>query len=152
MNENEIPPRKGSKLKVYHVLIILLLTGAGVFAYYRLSLKSKFQARIDAIRAAGYPVTCAELDQWYKIPPNVENAAYQITDAFSYYKKWDKEKAEPLPVVGRAELPARKEPMTEEMEVLITQYVTDNNEALELLHAGAAVEHSRYPVDLSAGF
>ena len=152
MNENEITPRKRSKFRVYHILIILLLIGAGLFAYYRLSVKSKLQTSIDAIRAAGYPVTCAELDKWYTIPENTENAAYTIIDAFSYYKLWDKEDSKPLPVVGGAELPARTEPMDEEMKALITQYVADNNEALELIHAGAAIEHSRYPIDLSAGF
>jgi hypothetical protein len=152
MNEKETAPRKRRRLKVSNVLIILLLICVGTFAYHRLSLKSKLQARIDAIREAGYPVTCAELDQWYKIPPNVENAAYTIRDAFSCYKKWDKDKAEPLPVVGRAKLPARTEPLAEEMKALIAQYVADNNEAIELLHAGAAIEHCRYPIDLSAGF
>ena len=153
MNEHEIAPKKRSKLRVSHILIILLLIGAGAFAYHRLNLKSKLQARIDAIREAGYPVTCVELDQWYKIPPNVENAAYTITDAFSCYNKtWDKEKAEPLPVVGRAELPARTEPLDEEMKALITQYIADNNEAIGLLHAGAAIENCRYSIDLTAGF
>ena len=152
MDENETAPAKRRRLKVSHALIILLLIGAGAFAFFRLSLKSKLQARIDAIRAAGYPVTCAELDKWYTIPENVENAAYTIMDAFWYYKKWDKDKSKPLPIVGRAELPARTEPMDEEMKALIAQYVADNNEALELLHAGAAIEHSRYPIDLSAGF
>jgi hypothetical protein len=152
MSKNETGSEKHFNLKVSHVLIILFLAGVGVFAYFRFSLKSKLQSRIDAIRAAGYPVTCAELDKWYKIPPNVDNAAYTITDAFSFYKKWDKDKSESLPVVGRAELPARTEPMPEEMKALITEYVADNNEALERLHAGATIEHSRYPIDLSAGF
>jgi hypothetical protein len=38
------------------------------------------------------------------------------------------------------------------MKTLIAQYVADNNEALKLLHAAASIEHSRYPIDLSAGF
>ena len=152
MNYNGIIPKKRRKLKVSHVLVILLLAGVGFFVYYRLSLKSKLRSRIDAIAAAGYPVTCAELDKWYTMPENAENAAYTIIDAFSYYKPWDEEKSKSLPVVGRAELPARTEPLDEEMKALITQYVADNNEALELLHAGAAIEHSRYPIDLSAGF
>ena len=152
MNEKGTAPRKHRRLKVSHVLIIFLLICVGAFAPFRLSLKSKLQTRIDAIAAAGYPVTCAELDKWYTIPEDVENAAYTIIDAFWYYKKWDKDKSKPLPIVGRAELPARTEPMDEEMKALIAQYVADNNEALELLHTGAAIEHSRYPIDLSAGF
>ena len=152
MDENETAPGKRHRLKVSHVLIILLLFCVGAFALFRLSLKSKLQARIDAIRADGYPVTCAELDKWYTIPENVENAAYTIIDAFSYYNQWDKDKSEPLPLVGQAKLPARTEPMDEEMKALIVQYVADNNEAIEMLHTAAAIEHSRYPIDLSAGF
>jgi hypothetical protein len=152
MDENDIVPAKHYRLKVSHVLIISLCVCIGVFVYHRFSLKSRLQVRIEAIRAAGYPVTCAELDQWYKIPPNVENAAYIIIDALSYYKQRDKDKSKPLPIVGEAELPSRTEPMSEEMKTLIAQYIADNNEALKLLHAGAAIEHSRYPIDLSAGF
>jgi hypothetical protein len=68
MNEEEVAPGKRFRLKFFHVLIILILAGAGAFVYYRLSLKSRLRARIDAIRAAGYPVTCAELEKWYTIP------------------------------------------------------------------------------------
>jgi hypothetical protein len=152
MDENETAPGKRRRLKVSHVLLILLITGAGLFAYYRLTVRSKLQAAIDTIRTDGYPVTCAELDKWYTIPENTENAAYTIMDAFSYYKQWDKDKSEPLPVVGQAKLPTRTEPMDEEMKALIAQYVADNNEAIEMLHTAAAIEHSRYPIDLSAGF
>ena len=152
MDENKTAPRKRRKLKISNVLIILLLICVGSFAIFRIRLKSKLRARIDAIAAAGYPVTCAELDKWYTIPENTENAAYTIIDAFSYYNEWDKEESKPLPIVGRAELPARTEQMDEETKALITRYIADNNEALELLHAGAAIEHCRYPIDLSAGF
>jgi hypothetical protein len=152
MTEKETASGKHFRLKISYVLIILLIAGAGAFVYYRLTLKSRLQARIDTIRDAGYPVTCAELDKWYKIPSNVENAAYTIIDALSYYKRWDKEKSKSLPVVGRAKLPARTEPLGKEMKALIAQYITDNKKALELLHTGAVIKHSRYPVDLSAGF
>ncbi|MHC4207503.1 MAG: hypothetical protein ACYSTT_22845, partial [Planctomycetota bacterium] len=64
-NENENIPGKRFRLKFSHVLIVLLLAGIGAFVLFRLRLKSKLRARIEAIRAAGYPVTCAELDKWY---------------------------------------------------------------------------------------
>lgn len=136
MDKNKTSPRKRRKLKVSHVLIILLLIGAGSFAYYRLSLKSKLQARIDAIRAAGYPVTCAELDKWYTIPENAENAAYTIMDAFWSYREWGK--TESLPLIGKANLPARTEPLPEDMEAAIAGYIADNNEALAFLHKASA--------------
>ncbi|MGB2864554.1 MAG: hypothetical protein WBC05_14595, partial [Sedimentisphaerales bacterium] len=150
MNDNGITPRKRRRLKISHLLIILLLAGAGAFAFYRLSLKSKLKARIDALRAAGYPVTCAELDKWYTIPENVENAAHTIIDAFWCYRELGETKS--LPLIGQAKLPARTELLPEEMKVSIAQYITDNNEALTLLHKAAAIEHCRYPVDLNSGF
>ena len=152
MDENETGPGKRRRLKISHILIILLLVGIGYFVFFRLSLKSKLQARIDAIRAAGYPVTCIELDQWYKIPPDAENAAYTIEEAFSFYKTWDKEKSRSLPLIGSAELPPRTEPLPAEMKTLVAEYISDNNEALELFHKAAGIEHCRYPIDLSAGF
>lgn len=129
-------------------MVLLLVVGCA-FAIFRLTLRSKLNARIDAIRAAGYPATCAELDKWYTIPEDAENAADTIIDAFSYlvephYKQF-------VPIVGPLELPARTEPLAKEAKAYAALYVVDNREALELLHAGAAIENCRYPVDLSAG-
>jgi len=131
----------------------LLVTIIAAFVVFRLILRSKLNARLDAIAAAGYPVTCAELDDWYAIPESAENAADTIRDSFSHYNKWEEDKKRKLlPIVGGAELPLRTEPLTGGTKALITQYLTDNQRALELLHKGAAVEHSRYPIDLSKGF
>ncbi len=149
MSEKETAPGKRFRLKISHVLIILLIAGAGAFAYYRLSLKSKLRARIDAIRAAGYPVTCAELDKWYTILENVENAANTIIDAFWCYR--EQGKTDELPLIGQAKLPTRTEPLPEEMKTSIAKYIAYNNEALTLLHKAAAIEHCRYPLDLSIG-
>jgi len=151
VNDNGNTPDKHRRLKVTHVLIFLLLICIGLYVYYRLNLKSNLQDKIDAIHAAGYPTNCIELDKWYKIPPNVENAAFTIEEALSLFKKWDKEKSESLPLVGRAELPPRTEPRPTDMKVLIAEYVADNNEALDLFHRAAGIEYCRYPINLSAG-
>lgn len=151
MNDNEKVSKKHLRLKFSHILIVFLLFIVGAFALFRLSLRSKLSARIEAIRAAGYPVTCAELDQWYTIPEDAENAAYTIIDAFSYYREPDRTALELLPLIGRAKLPARTEPLAEETKAVIAQYIADNNEALELLHEAAAIKHCRYPIDLSVG-
>jgi len=108
--------------------------------------------RLNEIRASGYPVTCEELEQWYSIPQQVDNAAGVIISAFAFYKTWDDEKLETLPILGRAKLPNRTEPLPEETKTLIARYLADNQKALELLHKGARIKHSRYPVDFSQGF
>lgn len=152
MENKERKTRKRRKLTISSVFLLLLFICISAFAIYRLRLKWKLNSRIEAIRAAGYPVTCAELDAWYTIPDNAENAAHTILDAFSFYQEWDKDELNLLPLVGRAKLPARTEPLTDEMKTLISEYIADNNEAIDLLHAGAKIEHCRYPVDYSAGF
>jgi hypothetical protein len=149
MNEKETARGKRFRIKFFHVLITLLIAGAGAFVYYRLNLKSRLRARIDAIRDAAYPVTCAELDKWYTIPQNVENAADTIIDAFWNYKELGEIKS--MPFIGPAKLPARTEPLPEEMKDSIARYIVDNNEALKLLHKASTIEHCRYPIDLSIG-
>ena len=152
VDESEQALKKRRKRTRWRIFILLLFIGAVAFAIFRLRLKWKLNARIEAIRAAGYPVTCAELDAWHTIPEDAENAAYTILDALEFLHEWDKTDLEPLPLVGRADLPPRTEPMTDEMKALIAEYVADNNETLELIHTAAKIEHCRYPVDYSAGF
>ncbi len=152
MSDNERIVKNRRRIKISHVLILLLLAGIALFAVFRIRTKFRLREQIDSIRAAGYPATCVELDRWYSIPRDTENAAYTMEEAFLYLNKWDKEKSKPLPVVGRAELPPRTEPLPSEMKALIAEYVADNNEAIDLLHEAAKIEHCRYPVDLTAGF
>ncbi len=152
MNDGPKVPKKRRKLKLSYVLIALLLAGVAAFSIFRVNTKFKLRAAIDGVRVAGYPVTGVELDQWYAIPPDVENAAYTMEDAYSFLNKWDKEKAKPLPLVGRAEFPPRTESLPVEMKSLVAQYIADNNEALDLFHEAALIEHCRYPADLTAGF
>jgi hypothetical protein len=152
MAENENPEKPRRTRKVLQTLIILLVIIIAGFAGFRLVLKSKLNARLDTIRADGYPATCAELDAWYTIPESAENAADTFRDSFSRYEKWEEEeKRKQLPVVSRTRLPLRTEPLPEATKALIAQYLADNQQALELLHKGAAIEHCRYPVDLSKG-
>ena len=151
MNEHQRITKKRRRIRFSHVLIALLLVGIVAFAVFRINTKFKLRARIDAVRAAGYPVTCAELDQWYSIPADAENAAYTMEDAFSFLQEWENEKKKSLPLVGKAKLPPRTEPLSTEMKTLIAEYIADNNEAIELFHEAAKIEDCRYPVDLSAG-
>jgi type II secretory pathway pseudopilin PulG len=153
MAEQKSAEKPTPQRKVLQTLVILLVIIIAGFVAFRLILKSRLNARLDAIRVDGYPATCAELDAWYTIPESAENAADTFIDSFSYYEKWEgEEKRKLLPIAGQAELPLRTEPLAEETKALITEYLADNQQALELLHKGAAIEHSRYPVDFSKGF
>ena len=151
--DNETTTQRRRKLTVTRVLIVLLLLIIAAFVLFRLSVRSKLQARIDAIRAAGYPATPAELNDWYTIPDSAENGAYWIIDAFSYYYELtDREELKLILIVGSAELPPRTESLSDDTKNRVARHIADNQQALELLHKGAAAEHFRYPVDFSAGF
>ena len=149
MGKKQTAPGKRRKLKVSHIIILLLLIGAGAFTLYRLNLKKQIKARFEAIRAAGYPVTLYELDQWYAMPETKENSALIILDSFNYYQ--EPENNEFLPVIGRAELPARTESLSEETRTLVSKFLSDNQKSIELLHEAAKLEHGRYPTDLTLG-
>ena len=150
MSEERPSRKKCRGLRACYILLVALVVLVGGYGLLRWRLKSQLQRRMDAIRAAGYPITCAELDKWYSIPNDVENAAEVILDATLYYAAPNK--PELMPVVGQGELPGRTEPLSEETRQLIGQYLAENNRALELLGKAASIEHSRYPIDLSAGF
>jgi hypothetical protein len=62
MANYETPEKARRKRKVPQVLVVLLVVVIACFAIFRLILKSRLQARLPAIRSAGYPATCVELD------------------------------------------------------------------------------------------
>jgi len=140
----------GFRLLIVFFAGVLLLIAFVVL--YRQSLDRQIESRLEAIRAAGYPVTCMELEAWYEYPPAGENAADVLVEAFSYYDKWDKKRLRQLPIVGDAKLPERGKPMDGQMKQLTEQFLKDNEESLQLLHKGAGMKHSRYPVDLTQGY
>ena len=82
MDDSETAHKRGRKLRFSHILIVLLLIAICAFVVFRLSVRSKLKARIEAIQAAGYPVTLAEMNEWYTIPEGAENAADIIIEAF----------------------------------------------------------------------
>jgi hypothetical protein len=146
----EKPRQERKILQTFVILLVFIISG---FVALRFILKIKLHERLDAIRAEGYPATYAELDAWYTIPESAENAADVFIDSFSHYEKWeDEKKLKLLPIIGQAKLPLRTEPLAEDTKALVAEYLVDNQKALELLRKGAAIEHSRYPVDLSKGF
>lgn len=137
------------KIKVSHILILLLILCIGAFIHFRVSTNDQIRKRIEAIHAEGYPVTCEELDQWYAIPMNAENAAFLVLDAIYDYIEPNDVKI--MPVVGPVELPSRTELMPEDMKMLISQFLSDNQKSLEFLHKTPQLEYSRYPINLSLG-
>jgi hypothetical protein len=145
--EDNIP--KNRKHKIVYILFLLLLIVVMGIAYYRINLNKTLSSRLEALQAAGYPTTFDELNQWYSIPIDVENAADYVIDAGFYYNEPDNK--EILPVIGKAALPARTESMSEETKKIISKFLDSNQRCLESLHKTAGLKYGRYPSDFRLG-
>ncbi len=144
----EATPRR--RIRLWHILtalVFLLIVGVVVRQWHG---KRVFRQRVAAIAAAGYPVTLTELNAWYVQPESGDNAAEQILTACSYYQAPAEKADEELlwsVVHGR-----ESEPLSEDVRTALAQHVAANVQALELLHAAAEIEQSRYPVDFKKGY
>lgn len=136
---------------MWHIAAVVPCLLIAIFAVFRIMIRAKVNRRIEAIRAAGDPVTFAELNSRYRLPDG-ENAADYITTGFTYLKLPDKQQQEQLPLFDLQTLPRRTEPITSETRAFIIQVLLDNQKPLELLRKGAAIRDCRYPMDLSQGF
>lgn len=137
------------KIKFWEVMLLLLGVVGLCFGAFRIATKMQLRRRIDAIRAAGQPVTLTELDAWYERPVLGGNAAEYITEAFACLHIPEHEERERIPLFATAPPPARAQPLDREMQDVIEGLLAKNAEALALLHQSTAVEQSRYPIDLT---
>ena len=150
VEKRDVRGRSPRRKKYYIVILILFLfLFAGIIVHFRLNTKNKLRSKIEAIHAAGYPVTLEELDQLYSIPDNAENAADFILDAISYYA--DTNDSRVLKIADWKTLSPQGESLSEEIMKHAVSYLRDNQKSLESLHKAATLKHCRYPVDLSAG-
>jgi hypothetical protein len=146
-----ISSERTRKIKAWYIatlLLALLLIGFGAF---RVAMQMRVRDRMAAIRAAGEPVTFAELNACYKTPAMGVNAADYVTQALTSLKIPEGEEREPIPLFGTTQLPPRTQPLDPNTRTLIDGLLVDNRGALDLLHQSAAIEQSRYPVDLKRG-
>jgi len=140
------------RMKWWHIVAAVLAVAVLVLVAVRVRDRTILQRRLDAVRAAGYPVTFAELDEWYEDVPSDKNAAEYVLDAITCFHKLEKQQERQLPWTGRDKMPARMEPLGEEVVGLIADLLQKNQDALELLRKAGALERSRYPIDLAKGY
>ncbi|MCP4259630.1 MAG: hypothetical protein GY774_19285 [Planctomycetes bacterium] len=132
------------RFKIWHGIVALLLL---LFVLFRVTGSLKVKKQIENLRTKGYPVTLEELESWYNIPEGTKNSADVYLNAFSNYVEWDSEARKALPVVGRAPLPARTQPLDDPNKLLVEKFLSDNKKTLTLLHEAASIDHCRYPLD-----
>jgi hypothetical protein len=145
--------RRQFKLRLWHISIGLVCLAVAGLLLMRWHWRAQFQRRIEAIRAAGFPVTLQELDAWYPWPASGENAASWITGAATCLWKLTQEDGRRLErIVGRSDDRSRPgEPLGADLSEMLERYIQTNSQALKLLHEAASVAECRYPIDLSQG-
>lgn len=132
---------------------IKLLSGMAVslllvFVLYRVVAIRALNQRIEAARAAGYPIEPEELNAWHPVPEG-ENAADVYERAFRATPADDK--SEGVPFVSTVSGYVPGQPLDEEMIERIEAFLTQHADMLALLEDAARIEGSRFPGDYKQG-
>ena len=113
----------------------------------------RLDPRLDAIRKAGYPVTLAELDDWYPRVPDEQNAALIYTNAFARMVYVSPEDNNPdRRQIADIKLPQRGQNLSTADAAELAAMIASNAPALQLLYSAPNLTNSRYPIDLKLGF
>lgn len=131
------------------MLSIFLLSCVVVWWYQSAKLERQF----TEMRAAGYPVTLEELDEYYALPEGVEDNTALWLEALRLVEATSSDvDVDSLPIVGYVEeIPPVGEPWPE--KELVEEYLGDNAEALEALYAAAAAGGGvRFPHNFQEDF
>jgi len=145
MNGDIQTPDRHFTLKGWHIALTTLIMLVGLISLYLVVRKNKVEGRVQALRAAGYPTSFAELAEYTKLPEGVENAAEVYTRAFAAFVPPVEEAN--VPLLGKAKLPDRGTPLSEPMAKAISTCLASNQQCLALLHEAAGIEHGRYDWD-----
>lgn len=143
-HENQEQDRRFT-LKGWHIALAALVVLAALIGLYLVVHQNRVEERIEALRAAGYPTTFAELAEYTKLPEGVENAAQVYLYAFAAYVRPVDEVNTPL--LGKALWPDRGVAFSPALVKAASACLTANQECLALLHEAAGIEHCRYEGD-----
>ncbi len=138
------------KKAIWGVALALLALGVCAFAWVQWLLLQQNRAleqSLAHIREAGEPMTLAELNTWYPSVPDIDNAAPAYLRAFEVMSNPSDEQAKQLPLVGNGEMPPAHEPLPDAMRQALDVFLSQNEEAILLLHDAGAMEACRYPID-----
>jgi hypothetical protein len=127
--------RRAKKLTLIFLALLLL---AGLLAFRHIPAQG-VQKQLDAIRAAGHPLSSSELDKWYPQVPDEQNRALLILDAAKHSDS-----------SGRIALSSGTS-ISPDTYQTIAAFLATNQHVLNLLYKTVDLPASRYPIDLSQG-
>lgn len=151
MNEKHTTDKHSAARVLIIVVLITVALSAGVHLL-ETHLESKrsqieIQKRLDAIRAAGQPVTAQDLAQLYPDPPPEHDAALILKPMFDGLKI--PSNPTNLPFFGKIKLPRRQEPLSAAMKTDMEVFLRENSVVLaafpenDLSNAWIGCEFSR---------
>ncbi len=106
------------------------------------ALRAQIDAKLAAIRQAGYPVTLEEMIRWLPVVPDAENRALLLTNAFAAY----------VYVKDVPDIPSRDVRLPSLTKRWFQYDVATNQIALQRLREASKLNRSRYPVDWTRGW
>jgi len=151
MNEN--PPslptvkKKSIFLRLFRWLAIVVLLLVLASSVYRYRLNRQIDAKLAAIRAAGYPVTWEELDRWYTRPSSNDFTEFYTT-ALSKLVELNLP-LKSLPHLDPLQLPSLGQPLTPETQTGIRTLLDTNKTVLTSLHQVRGVPSCRYQIEFT---
>src|SRR5208282_5620005 len=115
------------------------------------STSSEIQARLDALKKAGSPVTAQDLDRMYPPLPDDQNSVIVYQKAMARYAA-PPANATYWPIIGDSKYRFRTQQLPPDVNQGIANYVNQNESALALLHQAAGIEKGYYDTGFSRGF
>lgn len=141
--------RMVSQWRWWHALILLLSIFLLSYVSARWLQNARLERRYAEMRAAGYPVTLEELNEYYALPEGVEDNTALWLEAMRLVETASSDiDVDSLPIVGFVEqIPPVGEPWPE--KELVAEYLRDQADALQAIHTAAAAGGGvRYPLQI----
>jgi hypothetical protein len=175
--DKKLPRKKLHKgMLLFYIACGIVLLLVFSLMTFRMVLTSKLNVKLDEIRAAGYPATLAELNDYYPAVPDDENAAILYEKAFSFFHNIDDKRFkqnnkkqvkvkeeygkitkkpktfnELVVIAGLAPEPVLGEQLNEAIYAASQQFVDANRDSIDILKKTAKMPKCRFPIDLNKG-
>jgi hypothetical protein len=131
--------------KVFSILILLLPC---TFVLWRALLWHEIDSQFARIRAAGLPVSGAELNAWRGPLADAENGALILTQAFALVRTFPDSRSNE---VAEPKILIRTNVWTSDIRAQVEEYVHMNEPALAQIQEGLLRSRFHYPIDFSYG-
>ncbi len=145
MNDDSGKPGTRFTFKWWHLILAALIVLAASIGIHVALRHNELKRRLEALRAEGHPTNFVELAAYTRLPAGVQNAASVYVDAFALYVRPADDVN--VPILGKAKLPDRGEPLPEPMTRAIADCLAANEQCLALLHEAAGFEQCLYSSD-----